>query len=169
MSGEQYAKIFFKLVGMGETEEMTQADKVLRKHPEYAFLLDCGCLSVKKAQELIALAFGDTMTAAVLKMMASGRQVFLWNDFVSAVEKRTDAERCVTCAEVVTAAPLSETLQNRMTHILENKLGKKVRLCMREDKTVLGGMSIEADGLYWDGTVVGYLRRMKETMKGEER
>lgn len=167
MSGEQYAKIFFELVGSGETEEMTQADAVLRQHPEYEFLLDCGCLSVGKAQELIALAFGDTMTAAVLKMMASGRQVYLWNTFVSEVKKRADAEQRVICAEVVTAVPLSETLRERLIRVLENKLGKKVRLCMTEDKTVVGGIGIEADGLYWDGTVRGRLRRMKEAMKGE--
>ncbi len=169
MTGAGYAKALYELSGEQEEQNIAAVGTLLKEHPEYRRMLDCGVLSAKEGDELIAEAFGDTLTSAVLKMMARKRQLYLWEDFAAEMQVLLDAHRNILRAKVVTAVPLSDSLQQRLIDALEKRTGKTVKLEITEDKSVLGGISIQAEGLYWDGTLREQLLKMQTALKGEIR
>ncbi len=169
MTGAAYAKALFELAGEQEEQNIREADTLLKEHPEYRRMLGCGVLSAKEGDELISEAFGDSLTSAVLKMMARKRQLYLWEDFVSEMQVLLDAHRGILRAKVVTAVPLSNSLHTHLINALEKRTGKTVKLDITEDKSVLGGISIQAEGLYWDGTLREQLKQMQTALKGEIR
>ena len=169
MTGAAYAKALFKLSGEQEEQNIREADTLLKEHPEYGRMLDCGVLSAKEGDELISEAFGNTLTSSVLKMMARKRQMYLWKEFTAEMKVLLDSHRNMLRAKVVTAVPVSESLQKRLTEVLEKRTGKRVILEINEDKSVLGGISIQADGIYWDGTLREQLQQMQTALKGEIR
>ena len=167
MTGAAYAKALFELAGEQEEQNITAADTILKEYPDYRRMLDCGMLSAKEGDKLISEVFGDSLTSSVLKMMARKRQMYLWEEFATEMKGLLDAHRNILCAKVVTAVPLSEFLQKRLTDALEKRTGKTVKLDITEDKSVLGGISIQAEGLYWDGTLREQLLKMQTALKGE--
>lgn len=167
MTGADYAKALFELSGEQEEQNIIAAEQILREHPDYRRMLDCGMLSAKETDALISEAFGDSVTSGVLKMMARKRQLYLWEDFVIQMGVLLDQHRNVLRAKVVTARPLSEQLKEKLARALSQKTGKTVMLEITEDPTVLGGISIQAEGLFWDGTLREQLRQMSTVLKGE--
>ena len=169
MTGAAYAKALFELSGEQEEQNMIGADTLLKENPEYRRMLDCGVLSAKEGDRLISKAFGDTLTSSVLKMMARKRQLYLWEDFVVEMRVLLNKHRNILCAKVVTAVPLSDLLQKRLIHALEKRTGKTVTLEITQDKSVIGGISVQAEGIYWDGTLREQLIKMQTALKGEIR
>lgn len=167
MTGADYAKALFELSGEQEEQNIIAAEQLLQEHPDYRRMLDCGMLSAKETDALITEAFGDSVTSSVLKMMARKRQLYLWEDFTAEMGILLDKHRNVLRAKVVTARPLSEQLKEKLIFALNQKTGKNIVLEITEDPTVLGGISIQADGLFWDGTLREQLHQMSTVLKGE--
>ncbi|MBE7042555.1 MAG: ATP synthase F1 subunit delta [Ruminococcaceae bacterium] len=167
MTGAAYAKALFELAGEQEEQNITAVGTLFQEQPEYRRMLDCGVLTAKEGDELISEAFGDTLTAAVLKMMARKRQLYMWEDFAAEMKVLLDAHRNILRAKVVTAVPLSHSLEERLIQALEKRTGKTVQLEITVDESVLGGISVQADGIYWDGTLREQLQQMQTALKGE--
>jgi len=67
-----------------------------------------------------------------------------------------------TTARVVSAVPLSEAQLTAMTSLLTRKLGKKVNIAVVVDPAIIGGLSIQVDGVFIDRTIRYQLRNMKD-------
>ena len=67
-----------------------------------------------------------------------------------------------TTARVVSAVPFDEAQLATMAALLTRKLGKKVDIHVVVDPDVIGGMSIQVDGLFIDRTMRYQLRCMKD-------
>jgi F-type H+-transporting ATPase subunit delta len=65
-------------------------------------------------------------------------------------------------AKVVSAVPLTDGQLAGLAALLTRKLNKKVDVQVLIDPTVIGGLSIQADGFYIDRTIRYLLRNMKD-------
>ncbi len=63
-------------------------------------------------------------------------------------------------AEVYSALPLDEALQQRLAELLKNKFGREVVLETHEDPALIGGVLIRAGDLVIDASVAGQLGRL---------
>jgi F-type H+-transporting ATPase subunit delta len=70
-----------------------------------------------------------------------------------------------TTARVVSAVPLTNEQLTRLAALLTRKLNKKVDVQVLIDPSVIGGLSIQADGYYIDRTMRHLLRDMKNEVK----
>lgn len=167
MTGAEYAKALFDLTKDEEEQSVLFADKMFKEYSDYKQLFDGGGFSSKESDELIEQAFGNTLTSAVIKIMARKRQLYLWDDFVAEMKALLDLYRNVLRVRVTTAVPLSHELQQRLQTAMEKRTGKKVVLTIEIDRAVIGGICIEAEGIYWDGTILEQLQQMQSALKGE--
>ena len=69
-----------------------------------------------------------------------------------------------TTARVVSAVPLSDAQLAGLASLLTRKLNKRVDITVIVDPSVIGGLSIQADGFFADRTVRNLLRNMKDEM-----
>ncbi|HEB77977.1 MAG TPA: F0F1 ATP synthase subunit delta [Methylothermaceae bacterium] len=66
--------------------------------------------------------------------------------------------------EVTTAYPLTEEDQARLVQALQRNLGKRVRLDVKEDHQLIGGVRIRAGDKVMDGSVRGQLERLAKRL-----
>ncbi len=76
---------------------------------------------------------------------------------------RAEAEQTIE-AEMVSAFPVTEAQQEKITAALVTRLGSKVSLDVSVDKTLLGGAIIRAGDMIIDGSVQGKLNKLASAM-----
>lgn len=163
MTGAAYAQALYELADA--QEQVTAISRYLTENPDYQALLDCGALSVRETDGMITELFGQTLPSAVLQLMARRRHTYLWTEFAAEMERLADREHGIIPAEIRTAVPLSEELQEKIKTALSRRTGKQIKLKVILDPNVLGGISIQAEGLFWDGTLREQLRRLQTVLK----
>jgi len=71
----------------------------------------------------------------------------------------------VTRAEVLTARPLKEEAQLRLNRVLEAFKSQKVKMDIREDKSLIGGIIVKINDLVLDASIKSQLRGWRESLK----
>jgi F-type H+-transporting ATPase subunit delta len=69
-----------------------------------------------------------------------------------------------TRAIVISAIPLRDDQRQALAALLSRKLNKQVEINAKVDPSVIGGLYIQADGLYIDRTVKTRLHEMKQSL-----
>lgn len=75
-----------------------------------------------------------------------------------------DKRKGLLRAEVVTAAPLSETYYARLQQQLEKMTGRKIVLDKREDPTILAGVITRIGDTVYDGSLRSRLHEIKHAL-----
>jgi F-type H+-transporting ATPase subunit delta len=73
-------------------------------------------------------------------------------------------EKKIVPAEVVTAAPLSDTSRAALTRALGSATGREVRLNERVDPSIVGGVIARVGSLVFDGSVTRQLERLRQKL-----
>ena len=71
----------------------------------------------------------------------------------------------IVCVTVVTAAPISQELQDRLQQKLSSATGKTIDLTCKIDSSCLGGVRLDFDGKRVDGTVRRRLEDVRNLLK----
>ena len=75
-----------------------------------------------------------------------------------------DAQQGIERAETVTAIPLDDDEQRRVTEMLSAMSGRDVRLTTRVDAEILGGMIVRIGDRVMDGSTRSRLRAMRREL-----
>ena len=66
---------------------------------------------------------------------------------------------------VLTSRPLKEEARDRLGKVLEELTSKSVRMNVREDENLIGGIVVKIGDLVLDGSVRAQLEGLKESLK----
>jgi len=83
-------------------------------------------------------------------------------------EQLTDEVSGIVRAEVVVPRPLSGEAENKLGKALEQMTSKKVRMNVRQDKSIMGGIIVKIGDLVVDGSVKAQVEGIKESLKRGE-
>ena len=83
-------------------------------------------------------------------------------------ERLTDELSNIARAEIVTSRPLKEEAQNRLEKVLGDLTSKTVKLEVKEDETLIGGIVVKIGDLVLDGSVKAQLEGINESLKRGE-
>lgn len=162
-----YAQAAFDLAqqagNLKKWSEMLQFAASVAADKQMSSLLDSPKLSGAQLVELFfAVCEGQLDTAGqnFIRVLAENKRLNVLPEIATMYEKhRAEAEKIVE-AEVVSAFPLSEALQQQITEALKNRLGRDVTLATRIDESLIGGAIIRADDLVFDASVSGQLDKL---------
>ena len=148
-------------------EQLAAVCSVLASAPDYARLIDSR--NVPKAERVALLdeAFGEKVDVYLLNFMKilCERGAFgQLNGCREAFDAQYDEAHGILPATAVCAKPLSEDQQKRLTEALERRTGKTIRLTVRVDETLGGGMRVEMQGQRLDNTVATRMDRLKRAL-----
>jgi F-type H+-transporting ATPase subunit delta len=119
-------------------------------------------------QELFDDLCGDRVPESgrnLLRLMMANDRLALMPDVAAQYEiMRAEAEGSVD-AEVRSAQPLNDEQKERLSKALEKRLGRKVKLTVHEDDTLLGGAVIRAGDLVIDGSAKGRLEKLASALQ----
>jgi len=82
--------------------------------------------------------------------------------------KLTDEISNVTRADIVTARPLKKEARKRLAAALEGLTAKQVKIEVKEDPSLIGGLVVRIGDLVLDGSVKAQLEGLKESLKRGE-
>ena len=68
-------------------------------------------------------------------------------------------------AQITTATALNAEEQKEVQKVLKDFFKKDIALSFKEDKNILGGMIVKQEDLCIDGSILGQLENLKQTLK----
>ena len=68
-------------------------------------------------------------------------------------------------AQITTATALNAEEQKEVQKVLKDFFKKDITLSFKEDKNILGGMIVKQEDLCIDGSILGQLENLKQTLK----
>jgi F-type H+-transporting ATPase subunit delta len=112
-------------------------------------------------------ALGDSVGPLALNLMsllATKNIAHILPGITDQYQELLDAQQGIERAEAVTAIPLDDDEQRRVTEMLSAMSGRDVRLTTRVDAEILGGMIIRIDDRVMDGSTRSRLQAMRREL-----
>jgi len=82
--------------------------------------------------------------------------------------KLTDEISNITRADITTAKPLKKEARDKLALALEGLTAKQVKIEVKEDASLIGGLIVRIGDLVLDGSVKAQLKGLKESLKRGE-
>ncbi|WP_297182481.1 ATP synthase F1 subunit delta [uncultured Enorma sp.] len=101
----------------------------------------------------------------VLGVMAERGDIALLHRVLDAYEGQIEAKLNIAVVDVTTAVPLDDALRATITKKAEADLGRTVVLRERVDKSILGGVIMNANGKRIDASVASQLENARNVLK----
>ena len=103
--------------------------------------------------------------ANTLRIMARNNRLFAVPELVRSLKSLVAEARGEVTAEVVSAAPLTQEQERRLTETLAQKSGKTVKLDARVDDTLIGGMIVKLGSQMIDSSIRSKLASLQNVLK----
>jgi F-type H+-transporting ATPase subunit delta len=167
----RYATAIFALAREAKSESATTADfgtlaAAIRGDAALADALGNPTIAnEKKAAVLAALAAkADPLARRAIDSIALGGRASILPVIADQLARMLAAHQGELAATVVSARPLSAAVKQQLSKSLAAATGKEVKLELKEDASVLGGLLIELGSLRLDATLSGALNQMREQL-----
>ncbi|MGH9143348.1 MAG: ATP synthase F1 subunit delta [Thermoanaerobaculia bacterium] len=115
--------------------------------------------------DLLAQAKFTPIVSKLLAMLADRDRLVLVPDLLAGYGDRLLDFRGVVRAEVTTVSPLDQPRADAIQKGLAALTGRTVRLAMRVDPAIIGGLVARIGSTVYDGSVTRQLERMKERLQ----
>lgn len=171
ISKEYGSALFDAASERGETEAVYEAAKqlaaIFKENPDYIELLSAPNLPKSErlaaAKQSLSGNVPDVLCAFMQLLCERGYLRSFW-DCVAEYMSLYDAAHHTIIAEVTSAVPLLPEEEERLRAKLERMSGKAVRLSLRVDSALLGGMTVLMNGTLYDGSLKGNMKEIKDVM-----
>ncbi|MCI0770257.1 MAG: ATP synthase F1 subunit delta [Chloroflexi bacterium] len=122
---------------------------------EFSGFLDAPQVAVSQKIKLIDETVAGTISPLsrnLLALLASRNSAHLVPSITGAYQEMLDAHRGIERAEIVSAVPLSDEQQSRVSNMLKDMVGKEIALTVRVDPQILGGIVARVGDSLIDGS-----------------
>ncbi|MDA0683241.1 MAG: ATP synthase F1 subunit delta [Bacteroidetes bacterium] len=169
----RYAQALNEQAAQDGTLEQIDADIDLISHAlagsrELVNFFSSPIISRKKKAAVIGTLFKESLqpvTMRFLELLVSKRRENFFLPIVSSYRKLRDDQLGIKPVSVRTAFDLSEGDLSALTASLEKLTDSKVRLSMKVDPSILGGLVIRIGDMVYDGSVTNQLATLRERLE----
>ncbi|SIO09740.1 F0F1 ATP synthase subunit delta [Vannielia litorea] len=145
---------------LGAALEESDAFRELISNPVYTRAeQEAGVTAVARKMGL------DGLTTSTLGLMAQNRRLFALPQLVKALKAMIAEEKGEVTAEVTSAKALTATQQKKLAETLAKKVGKDVKLEMRVDEALIGGLVVKLGSQMIDSSIRSKLSSLQNAMK----
>ena len=160
-TGKEYAEALFALASEeNELEEITASVGTLKElfteAPDYLEFLSSPAVPVAERTAAVEEALGNSLpehTVSFVKLLCERGRIGEIFSCIKEYEALYQYTTGVTKAYVTSAAPLSDKQKKALTVKLERLLGHRIELSVTVDPTLIGGLTVEADGQILEGSL----------------
>jgi len=103
-----------------------------------------------------------------LNLLLDKNRIDAIREVSSYYEKLMDEVSHIARVDVITPKPLREDAARSLEKVLEEMTSKKIRMEMKEDKSLIGGLVVKIGDLVFDGSIKAQIEGLKESLgRGE--
>ncbi len=106
-------------------------------------------------------------TQKFLTVLTERERLGILENILETLEQLKDEKNNIVPVEVITASKLSADAKKRVVALFKTKLNKNVRLSVRIDPSIVGGMITKIGSTIYDGSVQGQLSKIREQIMRE--
>lgn len=173
----RYGRALFEVAE--ERKELEKVGKELKafatmcdESKELKFMLTCPTISrSEKVSAIMAIAdnvkFSKT-TKDFLGLVAGNNRLFALPDMIKAFLSLIEEKEGQVTVEVTTARELAKEQREEISSELGSALGKTIKLQVKEDASLLGGMMVKVGSLLIDSSLRTKVQQLKLAMKGAQ-
>ena len=148
--------------------DRVQAVRSVLTSPQVAGLLANPSISGDRRRELVDAigeqAFGGREGLNLARLLAGARQTALIDDIADSFSAMVDQQQGRVRAIATTAIELSAADAERLQKDLAARLGKEVRLEVRVDPGIVGGLVLQVGDRVTDASVAARLRQLRRAL-----
>ena len=170
-SARRYAQAVFELALENRELEKWFDDLTLLSdsvsNQEFLDFLSQPRVTSEEKIRVVRDALGDSVGPLALNLMsllATKNIAHILPGITDQYQELLDAQQGIERAEAVTAIPLDDDEQRRVTEMLSALSGRDVRLTARVDAEILGGMIIRIGDRVMDGSTRSRLQAMRREL-----
>lgn len=108
---------------------------------------------------------GD-LTRRFVLIVAENRRLFVLPQMIDAYLAELSRRRGEVTAEVISAAALTEEQHAALTEALKSRIGGKVQVDVKVDRSLIGGLIVKVGSRMIDNSLRSKLQRLQLAMKG---
>jgi F-type H+-transporting ATPase subunit delta len=120
----------------------------------------------KVLEDLISRTRVRETTGSFLRVLLKNQRLSQLRDIAERFGQVLDDRGGIVAAQVTTARPIPEDLQNSLHDTLADTTGRKVRLSFTTDESIIGGLVARIGSTIFDGSVQSQLDRLANEMAG---
>lgn len=153
-----------------EKETLSELRKIaglFSEHPDYVKILDSPQIAREELMGIINqdfFAHVSRYTVNFIKVLCSRRIVHHIGECLSEYERLYNKDNNIRVVSVTTAKPMKNELIDKLISGLEKKFGSGIMLKQYVDRTCIGGIVIEADGMKIDSSIKSELENLKKAL-----
>jgi F-type H+-transporting ATPase subunit delta len=173
-TARRYARALLDVARQQGTADATnqalrQTADLLTGNAALASVLAHPALAIEKKRAVLreVLGGGDPLVGRLVDLLISRGRLELLPNIAAAFTEAWNAARGVVTARAVTAAPLTQAQQERLSAALSAAAGVAVELEAAVDPSLLGGVRVTMAGRIYDGTVRGRLQGLRRHLEGD--
>jgi F-type H+-transporting ATPase subunit delta len=114
--------------------------------------------------EILARAGTGPKAVRFLKLLLDHKRLEILPDIVGALPESWAEKNGVVTYEAASAVPLADVQQERLRRDLEAREGKPVRLVLKVEPGLVGGLALRKGHIVYDASVEGTLDALKERL-----
>lgn len=168
-----YAQAAFQLArdhdALAKWSQMLQLGAVIAADPALRELIGNPRVTREQLTDLVLGVAGERLDergANFIRLLVENDRLRCLPEIAALYETyRREVEQTVE-AHVITAFPLSEEQQQRISAALQTRFGRNVTLTQSVDESLLGGMLIRTDDHVIDGSVTSQLAKLAKALAG---
>ncbi len=166
-----YAKAAFQLAkadgGLAQWDRMLELAAAIVSDERVATLIENPHVSSKQARDLVADAGGDHLSKGFgdfLTVLADNGRLILLGEIAGIYSRlRQEAERRLE-VRVVSAVPLDTAQEDKLRSALSKRFDADIELNNEIDQDVIGGAVIYAGDQVIDGSLLGRLKKLEQSL-----
>lgn len=169
-----YAKALFELAEESRSvdsfaEEFQALIEFLGETPTLEAALSAFMFSAeereKLATEVAQKAQLSPLLGHFIRLLTEKNRILLLPQIFEAFRGLVDESKGVVRGSVTTAEALTDAEKADLSKAFGRKLNKQIILESQTDKTILGGLIVEIQGLTFDGSLKTTIRRLRESLE----
>ena len=170
---KEYAEALFALAAETKQEKpyleaLRVVGDALAAEPEYVELLAAPSIPRDERNALLEQAFGAAVPEQVLsfvQLLCAHGMVRSLPDCMEEYHRLYQAAVAMSTAYVTSAVALTEEQQTLLKEKLSAKFGRAIELVCTVDEHLLGGITVQLDGVVLDGSLRRRLQAVKDVIE----
>ncbi|MBW2610586.1 MAG: ATP synthase F1 subunit delta [Deltaproteobacteria bacterium] len=174
---KRYAKALLSLgqedgnyIGYGK--DLQEFGKFCSAHNEFLKVVANQIFSVEERKKVLDTVLDKSSFANLvqnfLRLLLDKNRIGGIQEISDYYSKLTDEISNITRADILTAKPLKEEARDKLAKALAGLTAKEVKIEVKEDESLIGGLVVRIGDLVLDGSVKAQIEGLKESLKRGE-
>ncbi|MBN1102690.1 MAG: ATP synthase F1 subunit delta [Deltaproteobacteria bacterium] len=168
---KRYAKALFSLAQEDGKipaygEDLKGFVKIFRDHPELARVVSSPVFTVEDRKSILEKVLVSTPLSSLVRnflhLLLDRGRIGVVGSIQEHYEKLADEISNLARAEVIVARPLQADARARLERALGDLTSKTIKMKVREDRGLIGGIVVRIGDLVLDGSIKTHLRGLRE-------